>query len=294
MKIAIVALTRGYPEDKSLYESLIKRNNSIFEHINKNRKVPADVILFHEGNISASDQDYINKHLPDEIKFVNVSKYFTSSTLELDGEDKFNLGYRQMCRFNMYHIWNEVSEYDYILRVDEDIKISSFDPYAFEYMESKNIKYMTGRFTKDIHRATNRTLPRYLLDNTDLDVKNIYNHKNPYTNLYATKVNFWKKEDVAQLLKQIALSDEQIIYRWGDHTVQGLMLNYKNEKIKLFPKLEYEHISHDFKIINNFFRNITINSKFNPISIKEGFLAKIKIKIKGKLYSSNPFEFDKH
>ena len=74
MRIAVVALTRGYPKDKSLYESLIKRNNSIFEHINKNRKVPADLILFHEGNISASDQDYINKHLPDEIKFVNVSK----------------------------------------------------------------------------------------------------------------------------------------------------------------------------------------------------------------------------
>ncbi len=294
MKIAVIALTRGYPEDRSLYSSLIKRNNSIYKHINKIRKVPADVILFHEGNISLEDQNYINSHYPDEIKFINVSKYFMSSSLKLDGEEKFNLGYRQMCRFNMYHIWNEISEYDYILRVDEDIEISKFDPYAFEYMKSENVNYMTGRFTKDIHRATNKTLPQFLINNTDLNVKKIYNHKNPYTNLYATNVDFWKSNDVNKLLQQIALSDKQIIYRWGDHTVQGLILNYKNEKIKLFPKLEYEHISHNFKIKNNFIRNLTINSKLNPISIKEGIYTKIKIKIKGKIKPGNPFDFAKH
>ena len=47
MKIAIVALTRGYPKNKSDYSSLIKRNNSIYEHINKLRDIPG-MILFHE------------------------------------------------------------------------------------------------------------------------------------------------------------------------------------------------------------------------------------------------------
>ena len=294
MKVAIVALTRGYPEDRSLYKSLIKRNNSIYEHINKVREVPADILLFHEGNISLSDQDYINNQFNGEIKFVNVSRYFTNPILELDEEDKFNLGYRQMCRFNMYHIWDELSDYDYILRVDEDIMISKFDPYVFEYMQSSGIKYMTGRFTKEIHRATNKTLPKYLIENTDLNVKKIYNHKNPYTNLYATKVDFWKSNNVNDLLRKIAMSDTQIIYRWGDIPVQGLVLNYKNEKIKLFPKLEYEHISHNFKIKNTFLRNLTINSKFNPISIKEGPLTKLKVRIRGQFKSDNPFDFDRN
>ena len=44
-----------------------------------------------------------------------------------------------MCRFNMYHLWDEVSNYEYILRVDEDAEIINFDPYVFEYMKSKNI-----------------------------------------------------------------------------------------------------------------------------------------------------------
>ena len=153
---------------------------------------------------------------------------------------------------------------------------------------------MTGRFTKEIHRATNKTLPKYLIENTDLNVKKIYNHKNPYTNLYATKVDFWKSNNVNDLLRKIAMSDEQIIYRWGDIPVQGLVLNYKNEKIKLFPKLEYEHISHNFKIKNTFLRNLTINSKFNPISIKEGPLTKLKVRIRGQFKSDNPFDFDRN
>jgi len=292
MKVAIVALTRGYPEDRSLYKSLIKRNNSIYEHINKVREVPADILLFHEGNISLSDQDYINNQFNGEIKFVNVSRYFTNPILELDEEDKFNLGYRQMCRFNMYHIWDELSDYDYILRVDEDIMISKFDPYVFEYMQSSGIKYMTGRFTKEIHRATNRSLPQFLIDNTDLNVKKIYNHKFPYTNFYITNVSFWKNEDINKILRTIALSDEQIIYRWGDIPVHGIILNHNKEKIRLFPKLEYSHISHNFVIRNNFLRNITINSKLNPISIKEGFYTKLKLKIKGKFQNKNPYDFE--
>lgn len=294
MKFAVVALTRGYPKDKSLYKSLIKRNNSIYEHINKLRKAPVDVLLFHEGNISLSDQGYISKHSMGELKFVNVSKYFMNSTLEFDENEKFNLGYRQMCKFNMFHIWDELYEYDYILRVDEDIMISEFDPFIFEYMKSNSINYMTGRFTKEIHRTTNRTLPQFLMENTDLDVKKIYNHKFPYTNLYATKVEFWRNKDVNNLLRIIALSNEQIINRWGDIPVQGLVLNYKNEKIKLFPKLEYKHISHNFKIKNNFLRNLTVNAKFNPISIKEGLYTKLKVKFKGQFKSANPFEFDKN
>ena len=132
------------------------------------------------------------------------------------------------------------------------------------------------------------------MNNTDLNVKKIYNHRNPYTNLYASSVNFWKNEDINSHLKKIAMSDKQITYRWGDHTVLGIMLNFKKEKIKLFPKLEYKHISHSLVVKNNFLRNLTINSKFNPVSVSEGVFSKMKVKIKGKLKSDNQFDFDNH
>ncbi len=292
MKIVIFALTRGYPSNKSKYDSLIERNYSIYEHINSKRGNPTDMILFHEGNISIEDQEYINSKYQYKIKFRDVSQYFEKVNFDLEGEEKYGLGYRYMCRFNMYHIWKEISDYDYALRVDEDIKITKFDPFVFESMKEKNIVYMAGRFTKDIHRATNSTLPKYLMDNTNLNVKKIYNHRNPYTNLYATSVDFWKNKETNEILKKIAMTKKQIIYRWGDHTVHGIALNHKNERIHLFPKLEYSHISHNFVIKNNFLRNITINSKLNPISIKEGFYTKLKLKIKGKLKNQNPYDFE--
>ena len=139
----------------------------------------------------------------------------------------------------MYHIWEEVKDYDYILRVDEDIEINDFDPFIFEKMEKENQIYLTGRFTKDTHILTNKTLPQFLIENTDLDVEKVYNHRNPYTNLYASSVKFWNDDDIKFLLEKISLSDQQIIYRWGDHTVQGILLNHKKTKINLFPKLKY-------------------------------------------------------
>lgn len=291
MKIAIVALTRGYPENKSGYCSLIKRNNSIYNHINKIRDIPTDMILFHEGNISKKDQDYINSFYPGRLLFKDVSKYFNIGKFDLEGEKKFNLGYRIMCRFNMYHIWEEVKNYDYILRVDEDIEIMDFDPLVFEKMHKNNISYLTGRYTKDTHMLTNNTLPYFLIENTNLNVKKIYNHKNPYTNLYASSVNFWRYEEVNNLLKKIALSSEQIENRWGDHTVQGLLLNQFKIKIKLFKKLEYRHISHELIIKNNLLRNFFINSKFNPVSINEGPYTKLKMRIKTKLLADNPYDY---
>lgn len=294
MKIAIVALTRGYPENINLYKTLITRNEAIFKKINQFRDVPADLILFHEGNISKNDQKFINSKLSNKIIFKDVSKYFKVPELVLEEEEKFNLGYRLMCRFNMLHLWDEVSEYDYILRVDEDIEITKFNPNIFEYMEEKNIVYMTGRFSKEIHGNTNKTLPYFLIEKTDMNVDKIYNHKFPYTNLYISKVDFWKQDSVYQLLKLIALSNYQLIYRWGDIPVLGGILNFKNEKINLFPHLEYKHISHDLVIKNNFLRNLTINSKYNPISIKEGVLTKTILKIKGLISSKNKYDFRVH
>ena len=293
MKAAIVALTRGYPDNKSSYDNLLNRNQCIYENINNLRPSPLDMILFHEGNISIDDQNYINSYSAQEIKFIDVSKYFVNPGLKLEGEKKFNLGYRQMCRFNMYHIWDEVKDYSHILRVDEDIEILKFDPYVFEFMDKRNITYMTGRFTKDIHRLTNRTLPEFIINNTDMNINKVYNHKNPYTNVFATSVNFWRSEEVSQILKNISLADQQLINRWGDHTVHGIMLNHMRKKINLFTKLEYKHISHSNLIIqNNLIRNYTINSKYNPVSIKEGFYTKIKIKLKAKIKPGNKFDFE--
>ena len=91
LKIAIIALTRGYPNNKSKYDTLIKRNHGIYERINKLRDIPADLILFHEDDLSIEDQKYIQENSPEKIKYINVSKYFKYETLKLEGEENLIL-----------------------------------------------------------------------------------------------------------------------------------------------------------------------------------------------------------
>ena len=40
------------------------------------------------------------------------------------------------------------------------------------------------------------------------------------------------------------------------------------------------NVSHDLIVKNNYLRNLTVNSKFNPISIKENMFIKLKIYFK--------------
>ena len=74
MKSVIFGLIKGYPENLECYEKLINRNISIYEKINKHREIKADLILFHEGNISNFDQNYIQTNSPEIIKFIDVGQ----------------------------------------------------------------------------------------------------------------------------------------------------------------------------------------------------------------------------
>ena len=41
----------------------------------------------------------------------------------------------------MFYIWDEVSNYDYVFRVDEDVEILDCDPNLFSYMKKKGEVY---------------------------------------------------------------------------------------------------------------------------------------------------------
>ena len=60
------------------------------------------------GNKQLTDQEYINSKYQYKIKFRDVSQYFEKVNFDLEGEEKYGLGYRYMCRFNMFHIWKEM------------------------------------------------------------------------------------------------------------------------------------------------------------------------------------------
>ena len=135
MSIAIVALVRGY-EDKNKYKDLFLRNESIYRHISSKLSEKIDFILFHEGNISSSHQKYIQENSKDKFTFVDVSQDFNFDyelLNNLKDIERFNSGYRLMCRFNFYGIWKYLENYDYVMRVDEDVIIEKFDIKKYKF-----------------------------------------------------------------------------------------------------------------------------------------------------------------
>jgi len=248
MRIVIAALVRGY-SNKSEYKSLLKRNKYIYKNITSKINYSVDLILFHEGNISLDHQNYINKKSPDKYIFVDVSKdfHYKKETLaNIPDLDRFGIGYRLMCKFNFFHIWKYVDEYDYLIRIDEDVLIKRFDCNIFDNI-NQNFVFGTANLTNETHIYTNKSLPNELQKIFNTNNQSFYNHKFPYTNFYITKLEFWKDSDLNSALRIIAENDKQFLYRWGDLPVIGSVLNYMEVHITLLKNIKYKHLSHQNK-----------------------------------------------
>jgi hypothetical protein len=98
------------------------------------------------------------------------------------------VGYRLMCRFQIYHIWQFCRQYDYIMRVDEDCAIRSAGINPIEWTARQGADLAACTFVGETHELTSRTLPAFVdeylgIVHPDRRSPKIYNHWFPYTNL---------------------------------------------------------------------------------------------------------------
>ena len=248
---AVVGLVRGYQGKIENYDSLLKRNRSIYEQIGKSSNFSYDMILFHESSLIDSDKTYIQSNSPEDINFINVDKSFeiNHSNLDIDKEDlkRFNIGYRLMCRFNSLYIWDFVRNYDYILRADEDVEFLKIEDNIFRNMEKNNKIFKSVKYIPETHKITNETLPNFIKEQLNLNNIDFYNHKFPYTNVYISSVKFWLKENINSNLKKVVENENQLIFRWGDLPIIGSFLNIylKKEQFGYFMNTSYRHDSHN-------------------------------------------------
>jgi len=256
MKCAVVGLVKGYSGETHKYEDLINRNIAIHNSFNKFFNYP--LLIFHEDNLISSDQKFIVENSPGKINFINISNFFKidneqSYLGKINDIERFDFGYRKMCRFNSLYIWELTKQYDYILRVDEDVIIRKISNNFFKIMKQNNLVFLSGKFVEETHNPTNNTLPNEIKKTLGLKSTKFYNHKFPYTNLYAADVKFWLNKEIHSNLKKIVESQNQIINRWGDLAILGCFLNiYASKKTsKKFNKLEYYHGSHKQLVKSN-------------------------------------------
>ena len=248
MKIVIAALVRGY-KDTANYRSLIKRNKYINKNITSKLKFPFELLIFHEGNISEKHQEYINSKSPELYNFIDVSEdfIFDKSILnEIPDLERFNIGYRLMCRFNFVHIWKYVNNYDLLIRIDEDVIIKKFNISLLDKL-NENFIFGTADLSNESHVYTNLSLPEELKKVFNTTNTDFYNHSFPYTNFYVSNIKFWNNQDIQILLNKISNNRLQLIHRWGDLPIIGSLLNYKNIDIEILEGIRYSHLSHKNK-----------------------------------------------
>lgn len=262
-KNAIVTLTRGY-DTVDKYEMLIQRNNSIYDILYIPSGMEFDNIIFHEGNISKEHQNYIQSRSKLNLTFVDVktwgnSKAFDDSKNQINMKlcpptelsDKFELGYKHMCHFWAIDMFDYLSEYEYIIRIDEDVIVKTFHPNLMDTIISSDIKFAVPFICEflddpDVIVGLRQLFEKFCLENNLTPRTKFENVYAPNTNFFILNLKYFKTHDLVQkFLKEI--DDSHGIYsnRWGDATTWGIIVHsIVDEPFYVLDMVEYFHGSH--------------------------------------------------
>lgn len=266
-KIAIAVLTKGY-DDIRQYQMLIDRNNSIFDKIVSHSKYQFDMLIFHEGNITTEHQEYIASQSKLPLLFKNVKEHGNCSAFD-DTRNKlnmelcpptglsswFSLGYKHMCHFWSIDLFDYLDEYTYILRIDEDVIVNTFDDSILEHMITNDIKfgtplvcYYNGKLDDPDVMVGMQELTETFCENKGIQPKTNFDEiMGAYTNFMILNLSYFKNNNVVQsFLNEIENSHGIYSNRWGDASIWGIIIYWLlNEEFSILNDVEYYHASHD-------------------------------------------------
>ena len=250
MRYCIAVLTRGY-NDISMYSLLIRRNLAIQENLVDKT---IDILIFHEGNITAEHQVHIIKETPDlNIKFIDVNNGHAfkqhKAAIEFNPETNFfKIGYRHMCSFWFVDFWHFVGDYDRMLRIDEDCFIDFNIDSVLQNLDNKD--FICGKWISD-HDFVTRDLNTTTLQVIGNYTSNVETPSGPYTNVFAVNLQNVRTNEL--LSKYIRVVDDSCnIYRnrWGDLPLWGEAIYYifGMKSLLIDTSIRYMHESHDMKV----------------------------------------------
>ena len=256
-KVAVCVLSRGYFFKRN-YKQLINRNNSIIERIAKKNNTQFDILIFHEGNISDSDKNYINKKSPDcIINYISLKQFFnkkhtikkSSICWETPSSKKFGFGYKCMCQFWFSEFLKYTTEYKYVIRIDEDCEVIEF-PLDFLIDELRNgaAKYVTPRiygFDSTEVTVGMRELCLEYVEEREMKRPAAFD-QNPYTNVFLMDADYFRGNEVfISFTRKVNECGCIYINRWGDLPLWGCILSMMGDKIlAVNNNIKYFHGSH--------------------------------------------------
>lgn len=291
LRVAIAGLVRGY-RNTSDYSLLISRTRALKRFISGEGRTALEInlILFHEGNISAEHQEYILSQTGMSLKFINVESDFIFNNGEVVTQDprvfstrmsqSFPLGYKMMCRFWFSGFMTHLGDFDWVMRVDEDCEI--VDGRLHQVLDdcmSQDVPYYCPMWINGDHedvtvgldvivnefRGAHGMSPRV----GELAV--------PLTCVSLINIKRFAMSHLLVDFRDLILKKQGImINRWGDAPLWGYMLELEklnSTSAKIMP-LAYKHGSH-YSFVN-----------FHPNLVQKCFMLfrrrrdRIKIKLR--------------
>ena len=150
-----------------------------------------------------------------------------------------------MCNFYAIKIWKYISNFDYVLRLDDDSFVRSNVKGIFNYCLNNKIDIGYVRRKLDVHKLSENTFKKFLSDDLKLpDEITRMAHKNFYNNFQLINVKFYLQKEAQIFIKDIESSNGIYYYRWGDSNIWSLIAHRFGAKICNFKGLRYQHRSH--------------------------------------------------
>lgn len=255
MKKCIAVLTRGH-ENMEGYEELIKRNQCIDKHLVD--KDGTDLLFFHEGNIHASQQEYIMSKTPHlRIRFVNVKEgnhafRKEKEKVRIRAGSCFSMGYRHMCSFWFIDFWCLVKDYDVMLRIDEDCLIEFSCDWAMQ--ELGHTFLLAGAEVSDEPHVV-MGLNESTLQFVGTEIRNRSFHPRhpitgPYTNVFGINLKQIRRHLLLRkYIRHVEKSNRIYSHRWGDLPLWGEVVHYllPPHSLRIDKRIVYYHGSHSRK-----------------------------------------------
>jgi len=262
-KIAIAVLTRGY-ESIEDYNNLIFRNKSIHEFILSKTNLEFDCIIFHEGNITESHQKHISNESPFSLIFKNIKECGDKTAFD-DSRDlvnkelcpptelssKFPLGYKHMCYFWSINLFEYLLDYEYVIRIDEDVFIQEIDTKILEAIIDQKIKFAAPYICPfldhpDVMVGLEKLTKEFSEKNNLKINSNISNVFAPNTNMMILNLDYYRDHTIIQnYLLDIKKSHGIYSNRWGDATIWGIITQkLQEDPFYLCDDVVYFHDSH--------------------------------------------------
>lgn len=268
---AITALIRKERSTDKYEKHLILRNKAILQYLywEPTSASKVDIILFHDGTLPSSHQDYIKLATPSlPIAFVDVSKVFkefkavnisqcpTNSFVRY----MFSPGYHSMCYFWFIRFQKYVEQYDWLLRIDDDCILKRDVRHNIQLLP-KNVHFASA-FWVDLSKVASDTIRPGHEGSVVVGLRNLTIHyarqkqlfdsihswHAPYTNVMYIDLTWLRNNTIIQDYMKI-VEESQCIYsnRWGDLPLWGAAIYLVSEPPYQL-KIPYFHGTHSMLV----------------------------------------------